>query len=172
MSRAAPPAEADTTGSRPCPSAARAKCTLAGRVPLWPHGLATPAASPRKPNFVTRTGQRMVQPPARRRVRGHAEPAKKKSTPHTAPRATTCGTPWASAAWGMVFPVLTIVVTQLVGVEQAGMFSHGVRHRASLLMFVAQLRRAHLPGVRPGRGALLLRLPGQPLDNLRRSWSR
>lgn len=27
------------------------------------------------------------------------------------------------AAWGMVFPLLTIVVTQLVGVEQAGMFS-------------------------------------------------
>ena len=27
------------------------------------------------------------------------------------------------AAWGMVFPLLTIVVTQLVGVERAGMFS-------------------------------------------------
>ena len=27
------------------------------------------------------------------------------------------------ASWGMVFPLLTIVVTQLVGVEQAGMFS-------------------------------------------------
>ncbi len=27
------------------------------------------------------------------------------------------------ATWGMVFPILTIVVTQLVGVEQAGMFS-------------------------------------------------
>lgn len=27
------------------------------------------------------------------------------------------------AAWGMVFPILTIVVTQLVGVERAGMFS-------------------------------------------------
>ena len=26
-------------------------------------------------------------------------------------------------AWGMVFPILTVVVTQLVGVEQAGMFS-------------------------------------------------
>lgn len=29
------------------------------------------------------------------------------------------------SAWGMVFPILTIVVTQLVGVEQAGMFSMG-----------------------------------------------
>ncbi|MEG0323525.1 MAG: hypothetical protein RR619_05965, partial [Raoultibacter sp.] len=27
------------------------------------------------------------------------------------------------SAWGMVFPALTVVVTQLVGVEQAGMFS-------------------------------------------------
>ena len=27
------------------------------------------------------------------------------------------------ATWGMVFPILTVVVTQLVGVEQAGMFS-------------------------------------------------
>ena len=27
------------------------------------------------------------------------------------------------AAWGMVFPILTIVVTQLAGVERAGMFS-------------------------------------------------
>ena len=27
------------------------------------------------------------------------------------------------ASWGMVFPLLTIIVTQLVGVEQAGMFS-------------------------------------------------
>lgn len=38
-------------------------------------------------------------------------------------------------AWGMVFPVLTIVVTQLVGVEQAGMFSLAFI-AALMLMFV------------------------------------
>ncbi len=38
-------------------------------------------------------------------------------------------------SWGMVFPVLTIVVTQLVGVEQAGMFSFAFI-TALLLMFV------------------------------------
>ncbi len=37
--------------------------------------------------------------------------------------------------WGMVFPVLTIVVTQLAGVEQAGMFSLAFV-TALLLMFV------------------------------------
>lgn len=40
------------------------------------------------------------------------------------------------AAWGFVFPVLTIVVTQLVGVEQAGMFSLAFV-TATLLMIVA-----------------------------------
>lgn len=38
--------------------------------------------------------------------------------------------------WGMVFPLLTIVVTQLVGVEQAGMFSLAFV-TGLLLMFVA-----------------------------------
>ncbi len=37
--------------------------------------------------------------------------------------------------WGMVFPILTIVVTQLVGVEQAGMFSLAFV-TALMLMFV------------------------------------
>lgn len=41
-----------------------------------------------------------------------------------------------TATWGMVFPVLTIVVTQLVGVEQAGMFSLAFVV-GLLLMFVA-----------------------------------
>lgn len=38
--------------------------------------------------------------------------------------------------WGMIFPLLTIVITQLVGVEQAGMFSLAFV-TASLLMIVA-----------------------------------
>ncbi len=41
-----------------------------------------------------------------------------------------------SGAWGMVFPVLTIVATQLVGAEQAGMFSMAFV-TGLLLMFVA-----------------------------------
>lgn len=39
-------------------------------------------------------------------------------------------------AWGMVFPILTIIVTQLVGVEQAGMFSLAFV-TGTLLMIVA-----------------------------------
>lgn len=42
----------------------------------------------------------------------------------------------AMSTWGMVFPILTIVVTQLVGVEQAGMFAMAFTV-ALLLMFVA-----------------------------------
>lgn len=40
------------------------------------------------------------------------------------------------AAWGMLFPILTIVTTQLVGAEQAGIFSL-VFVTATLLMFLA-----------------------------------
>ena len=40
------------------------------------------------------------------------------------------------ASWGLVFPLLTIVTTQLVGTEQAGMFSFAMV-AASLLMIVA-----------------------------------
>lgn len=40
------------------------------------------------------------------------------------------------ASWGMMFPLLTIVVTQLVGVEQAGMFSMAFVV-GLLLMFIA-----------------------------------
>ncbi|MFR1640290.1 MAG: lipopolysaccharide biosynthesis protein [Eggerthellaceae bacterium] len=39
-------------------------------------------------------------------------------------------------AWGMVFPILTVVVTQLVGVEQAGMFSMAFV-TGMLLMYLA-----------------------------------
>ena len=41
---------------------------------------------------------------------------------HKTTRDYICNT-IGTGAWGMVFPVLTIVVTQLCGVEQAGMFS-------------------------------------------------
>lgn len=40
------------------------------------------------------------------------------------------------AAWGVIFPLLTIIVTQLVGSEQAGMFSLAFV-AAQLLMFLA-----------------------------------
>ena len=41
---------------------------------------------------------------------------------HKTTRDYICNT-IGTGAWGMVFPILTIVVTQLCGVEQAGMFS-------------------------------------------------
>ncbi len=41
-----------------------------------------------------------------------------------------------AGSWGMVFPILTMVATQLVGVEQAGMFSMAFVV-GTLLMFVA-----------------------------------
>ena len=41
---------------------------------------------------------------------------------HRTTRDYICNT-LGTSAWGMVFPVLTIVVTQLAGVELAGMFS-------------------------------------------------
>ncbi len=41
-----------------------------------------------------------------------------------------------AAAWGMIFPILTIVITQLAGVEQAGMFSLAFV-TGSLLMIIA-----------------------------------
>ena len=42
---------------------------------------------------------------------------------------------FAIAAWGAVFPLLTVVVTQLVGVEQAGMFAMAFV-TGTLLMFI------------------------------------
>lgn len=54
---------------------------------------------------------------------------------HRTTRDYICNTIGAGA-WGMVFPLLTIVVTQLCGVEQAGMFSMAFII-GSLLMIVA-----------------------------------
>ncbi len=54
---------------------------------------------------------------------------------HRTTRDYICNT-IGTGAWGMVFPFLTVVVTQLVGVEQAGMFSMAFII-GTLLMIVA-----------------------------------
>ena len=54
---------------------------------------------------------------------------------HRTTRDYICNT-LGTSAWGMVFPVLTIVVTQLAGVELAGMFSLAFV-TGSLLMILA-----------------------------------
>ncbi len=74
--------------------------------------------------------------------------------------ARLCGNTVGVGLWGMVFPVLTIVVTQLAGAEQAGMFSLAFV-TALLLMFVGNY------GVRNFQASdldevLVRRLPSQP----------
>ncbi len=70
-------------------------------------------------------------------------------------------------AWGVVFPVLSVVTTQLHRRGASRPLLDGLRygHAAALHR---QLRRAHLPGVRPRREALVLRLPGKPRGHVRR----
>ena len=46
--------------------------------------------------------------------------------------------------WGVLFPLLTVIATQLAGAEAAGRFS--------MAFVIANLWRAHLPGLRRGRG--------------------
>ena len=65
-----------------------------------------------------------------------------------------------TSIWGMVFPLLTIVCTQLVGAEQAGMFSMAFV-AGTLLMILS-----NLPGIRHRRGHLVFLLSAQPLAHL------
>ena len=90
--------------------------------------------------------QRMVQPPARRVSEGTLSGQEEEYAAHRTTRDYVCNT-LGIAAWGMVFPFLTIVVTQLVGVEQAGMFSLAFVTRIAA-HDRGELRRAHVPGVR------------------------
>lgn len=80
------------------------------------------AKKPRKPSFITRAVNhwcnRLLGAVSERSLSAQQEE-------YAAGRTTrdyVCNT-LGIATWGMVFPFLTIVVTQLVGVEQAGMFS-------------------------------------------------
>ncbi|MDJ1650228.1 MULTISPECIES: lipopolysaccharide biosynthesis protein [Gordonibacter] len=77
---------------------------------------------PRKPNFITRT----VNGWWNRLLGAVSEGSLASQEAEYAAHRTSRDYVWNTigfAAWGMVFPILTVVVTQLVGVEQAGMFS-------------------------------------------------
>ena len=77
---------------------------------------------PRKPNFITRRVNRWCN----RLLGAVSERSLADQEEEYAAHRTTRDYVWNTVgvgAWGMVFPILTVVVTQLVGVEQAGMFS-------------------------------------------------
>ncbi|WP_255467168.1 lipopolysaccharide biosynthesis protein [Raoultibacter phocaeensis] len=89
----------------------------------------------RKPNFVTRS----VNNWCNRLLGAVSDRTLAEQEEEYAAHRTTRDFVWNTigvGAWGMVFPVLTIVVTQLVGVEQAGMFSLAFV-TGLMLMFVA-----------------------------------
>ena len=93
------------------------------------------ARKPRKPNFVTRS----VNHWCNRLLGAVSERSLAQQEEEYAAHRTTRDYVWNSigiGAWGMVFPVLTVVVTQLVGVEQAGMFSMAFV-TGMLLMYLA-----------------------------------
>ena len=90
---------------------------------------------PRKPNFITRS----VNHWCNRLLGAVSERSLAAQEEEYAAHRTTRDYVWNSVgigAWGMVFPILTVVVTQLVGVEQAGMFSMAFV-TGMLLMFLA-----------------------------------
>lgn len=79
-------------------------------------------SKPRKPNFITRQVNRWCN----RLLGAVSERSLADQEEEYAAHRTTRDYVWNTVgvgAWGMVFPILTVVVTQLVGVEQAGMFS-------------------------------------------------
>lgn len=76
----------------------------------------------RKPNFITKGVNRWCN----RLLGAVSERSLADQEEEYAAHRTTRDYVWNTVgvgAWGMVFPILTVVVTQLVGVEQAGMFS-------------------------------------------------
>ena len=76
----------------------------------------------RKPNFITKGVNRWCN----RLLGAVSERSLADQEEEYAAHRTTRDYAWNTVgvgAWGMVFPILTVVVTQLVGVEQAGMFS-------------------------------------------------
>lgn len=89
----------------------------------------------RKPNFITRT----VNNWCNRLLGAVSDRSLAEQEEEYAAHRTTRDFVWNTigvGAWGMVFPLLTIVVTQFVGVEQAGMFSLAFV-TGLMLMFVA-----------------------------------
>ena len=90
---------------------------------------------PKKPNFIPRT----VNDWCNRLLGAVSDRSLAEQEEEYAAHRTTRDFVWNTIGvgmWGMVFPLLTIVVTQLVGVEQAGMFSLAFV-TGLMLMFVA-----------------------------------
>ncbi len=90
---------------------------------------------PHKPNFITR----MVNQWFNRLMGAVSDGSLSGQEEEYEAHRTTRDYVWNTVGvgiWGMVFPLLTIIVTQLVGVEQAGMFSLAFV-TATLLMIVA-----------------------------------
>lgn len=82
----------------------------------------TNGGKPPKPNFITKSVNRWCN----RLLGAVSERSLADQEEEYAAHRTTRDYVWNTVgvgAWGMVFPILTVVVTQLVGVEQAGMFS-------------------------------------------------
>ncbi len=93
------------------------------------------SSKPRKPNFVTR----QVNQWCNRLLGAVSEGSFADQESMYASHRTTRDYIWNSigtGAWGMVFPVLTMIATQLTGAERAGMFSMAFVV-ASLLMIIA-----------------------------------
>ncbi|WP_303866600.1 lipopolysaccharide biosynthesis protein, partial [Senegalimassilia anaerobia] len=116
------------------PTAAMPGAQATEAMPRGKHGKRSRNGKPRKKSFVTRKVEAWCS-----RVLGavSGDGLAEQEAEYASGR-TTRDYVWNSVGvglWGMVFPVLTIVVTQLAGAEQAGMFSLAFV-TALLLMFV------------------------------------
>lgn len=116
------------------PTAAMPGAQTTEAMPRGKHGKRSRNGKPRKKSFVTRKVEAWCS-----RVLGavSGDGLAEQEAEYASGR-TTRDYVWNTVGvglWGMVFPVLTIVVTQLAGAEQAGMFSLAFV-TALLLMFV------------------------------------
>lgn len=116
------------------PTAAMPGCQPTEAMPRGKHGKRSRNGKPRRKSFITRKVEAWCS-----RVLGavSGDGLAEQEAEYASGR-TTRDYVWNTVGvglWGMVFPVLTIVVTQLAGAEQAGMFSLAFV-TALLLMFV------------------------------------
>lgn len=116
------------------PTAAMPGAQATEAMPRGKHGKRSRNGKPRKKSFITRKVEAWCS-----RVLGavSGDGLAEQEAEYASGR-TTRDYVWNTVGvglWGMVFPVLTIVVTQLAGAEQAGMFSLAFV-TALLLMFV------------------------------------
>ena len=113
------------------PTAAMPGCQPTEAMPRGKHGKRSRNGKPRRKSFVTRKVEAWCS-----RVLGavSGDGLAEQEAEYASGR-TTRDYVWNTVGVGLVFPVLTIVVTQLAGAEQAGMFSLAFV-TALLLMFV------------------------------------